>query len=80
VQPLLHARADAVDLLQLQPEQHLRQVGFGDENEAVRLLHIGRDLAEEHIGRDADRAGEAFADLRAQSAFELVSTACRMRS
>jgi hypothetical protein len=31
-------------------------------------LHVGRELAEKHIGRDADRAGEAFADLLAQGA------------
>jgi hypothetical protein len=34
------------------------------------FLQIGTDLAKKHIGRDADRAGEAFAELVAQSAFD----------
>ena len=44
---------------------------MGDDDEPVRLLQIGADLAEKHIGRDADRAGEALADLLAQGAFDL---------
>jgi hypothetical protein len=54
-------RADAVDVLQFETEQNVRQVVVGDDNEPVRFLQIGPDLAEKHVGRDADRAGEAFA-------------------
>lgn len=35
------------------------------------FLQIGADLAEKDIGRDADRAGEAFADLLAQGPLDL---------
>jgi hypothetical protein len=31
-------------------------------------LQVGADLAEKHVRREADRAGEAFADLLAQGA------------
>jgi hypothetical protein len=57
VQPLLHARADAVDLLQLEAKQKLRQVGRGDDDEAVRLLHVGTDFGQKHIrlARDGRR-------------------------
>src|SRR5882672_9906786 len=61
VQPLLHAFADAVDLLQVEPEQDARQILGCDDDQAVRLLNVGTDLAEKYVGRDADRAGEAFA-------------------
>jgi hypothetical protein len=63
VKSLLHARADAVDLLQFEPEQNLRQIGLGDDDQAVRLLHVGRHLAEKHVRRDADRTGKAVTNL-----------------
>jgi hypothetical protein len=65
MQPPLHARADAVDVLQVEAEQDIGQVVLGDHDEPVRLLQVGSDLAEKHVRRDADRAGEAFADLLA---------------
>jgi hypothetical protein len=71
VQALLQARADAVDLLQLEPEEDVGQFVVGDDDQAVRLLQIGTDLAEKNIRREADRAGEAFADLLAQGALHL---------
>ena len=77
VEPLLHARADAVDLLQFEAEQNLRQVGLGDDDQAVRLLHVRGDLAEKHIGREADRTGEALADLGAQGGFEFEGELAR---
>ena len=79
VQPLLHARADAVDHLQCQAEQNLRQVVFGDDDQPVRFLQVGTDLAEEDVRRDADRTGEAFADLVARGAFELERELARGR-
>jgi hypothetical protein len=66
IEPLRHALADAVDVLQVEAQQNFRQVLLGDDDQPVRLLQIGADLAEKHVGRDADRAGEAFADLVAQ--------------
>ena len=71
VEPLLHALADAVDFLQFEAQQNLRQVVLRDDDQPVRLLQVGPDLAEKHVGRDADRAGEAFADLLAQRPLEL---------
>jgi hypothetical protein len=44
---------------------------MGDDDQPVRLLQIGADLAEEDIRRDADRAGEALADLLAQRPLDL---------
>jgi hypothetical protein len=66
MQPLLHPFTDAVDLLQFEAEQDVRQVVFGDDDKPDGFLQVGTDLAEKHIGRDADRAGEAFADPFAQ--------------
>ena len=40
-------------------------------DQPVRLLQVGPDLAEKHVRRDADRAGEAFADLVAQGPLHL---------
>ena len=71
MKPLLHARADAVDVLQLEAEQNSGQVVLGDDHQPVGLLQVGPDLAEKHVRRDADRAGEAFADLLAQGPFHL---------
>jgi hypothetical protein len=62
VQALLHARADPVDLLQFEAEQNLGQVLLRDDDQPVRLLQIGADLAEKDVRRDADRAGEALAN------------------
>jgi hypothetical protein len=70
VKPLLHARADAVDLLQFEAEQNVGQIIAGDHDEAVGFLQIGTDFAEKDVGREADRAGEALADLLAQRAFD----------
>jgi hypothetical protein len=52
--------ADAADLLQLEAEHHLRQIGIRDDHEAVRFLQVGAHLAEEDVRREADRAGEAL--------------------
>jgi hypothetical protein len=76
---MLHARADAVDLLQFEAEENIRQVVFRDDGEAVGLLQVETDLAEKHVGRDADRAGEAFADLVAQRAFDFERELARDR-
>ncbi|MGA8754756.1 MAG: hypothetical protein WB611_00255, partial [Stellaceae bacterium] len=57
VQALLHALADAVDLLQFEAEQNVGQIVMGDDDQPVRLLQVGADLGEKDIGRDADRAG-----------------------
>jgi hypothetical protein len=54
VEPLLHARADSVDLLQFETEQNLRQIVGGDDDQPIRLLKIGTDLAEKHIRRETD--------------------------
>jgi nucleotidyltransferase/DNA polymerase involved in DNA repair len=53
--PASHALSDAVDVLQFAAEQNFGQVIFGDDDQPVRLLQVGPDLAEKHIGRDADR-------------------------
>jgi hypothetical protein len=75
----MDARADAVDLLQFEAEQNLGQVILGDDDESVRLLQVGAHLAEKNIGRDADRAGEALADLLAQGALDLQRELARDR-
>ena len=79
VEPLLHARADAVDLLQFEREQYVGQLVGGYDDQAVRLLQIGADLAEKDVRRDADRAGETFADLLAQNPFDLERELARHR-
>jgi hypothetical protein len=71
VKALFHALADAVDLLQLEAEQNAGKIVMRDDDQPVGLLEIGADLAEKHVGRDADRAGEAVADLLAQGALDL---------
>jgi hypothetical protein len=79
MQALLHALANAVDVLQFEAEQNVRQVVFSDDNEPVRFLQVGPDLAEKHIGRDADRTGEAFAKLLAQGLFDFERKLARNR-
>ena len=79
VQALLHALADAVDLLQFEAEQNVGQIVMGDDDQPVRLLQIRADVAEKHIGRDADRAGEALADLLVQGALDLQCQFARDR-
>jgi hypothetical protein len=79
VQALLHALADAVDLLQFEAEQNLRQIVMRDDDQPVRLLQIGADLAEKDAGRDADRARKAFADLLVQRALDLQRQFARGR-
>ena len=71
MKPLLHALADAVDVLQFETEQNPGQIVMRDDDQPVRLLQVGADLAEKDVRRDADRAGEALADLLAQGAFDL---------
>ena len=73
-----HALADAVDLLQFEAEQNVGQIVMGDDDQPVRLLQIGADLAEKDVGRDADRAGEALADLLAQGALDLQRQFARL--
>jgi hypothetical protein len=70
-EPLLHALADAVDILQREAQQNVRQIVERDDDEPVRLLQIGPDLAEKDVWRQADRAGVAFADLLAQGPLDL---------
>ena len=71
VKACFHALANAVDVLQFEAEQNLGQVVVRDDGKSVRLLEIGTDLAKKDVGRDADRAGEALADLLAQGALDL---------
>ena len=52
---------------------------MGDDDQPVRLLQVGADLAEKDVGRDADRAGEAFADLLAQGPLDLQRQFARDR-
>jgi len=79
VQPFFHARADAVDLLQFEAEKDVGQVVFGDDDKPVGLLQVRTDLAEKDVGREADRAGEAFTDLLAQRLFHLEREFARGR-
>jgi hypothetical protein len=78
-EPFFHPFADAVDLLQFEAEQDVRQLVLGDDDKAVGLLHVGGDLAEKDIGCEADRAGEAFADLVAQRPLDLERKLARDR-
>ena len=79
VQALLHALADAVDLLQFEAEQDAGEIVVRDDDQAVRLLQVGSDLAEKDVRREADRAGEAFADLIAQGPLHLQRQFARNR-
>jgi hypothetical protein len=58
-------------VLQLEAEQNPGQIFTGDDDKAVRLLQVGTDLAEKDVGREADGAGEALADLLAESPLDL---------
>ena len=50
MQPLLHARADAVDILQLEAEQDSGQVVLGDHDQPVRLLRSDPTLPRNTLG------------------------------
>jgi hypothetical protein len=79
VKPLLHARADAVDLLQFETQQNIGQIVLRDDDQPVRLLQVGTDLAEKDVRGDADRAGEALSHLVPQRAFNLERKLARDR-
>jgi hypothetical protein len=57
----------------------MSEVVGGDDDQSVGLLQVGAHLAEKDIGREADRAGEAFADLIAQGLFDFERELARKR-
>ena len=66
-QPPLHVAADARYVAGPQRAQLLVQRAGLEQRQAVGLLHVGRHLGEDAIGRDADRAFQIVADVRRQS-------------
>jgi hypothetical protein len=72
-------RADAVDLLQVKAEQNVGQIIPSDDDQPVGFLQVGPDLAEKDVRRETDRAGEAFADLLTQGAFDFQREFARGR-
>ena len=63
VQPRLHARADAGKVGQSQPEQLVRQILGVQNDQAVRLLHLGSDFGEERVQPQPHRAVHVLAHL-----------------
>ena len=57
---LLHPRADAGEVGQLQVHQLAREVLATQDGEPVRFLHVGRDLGEEPVRAEPDRAPHPF--------------------
>jgi hypothetical protein len=66
-QPALHLGADPGDLAQLEVVEAVRELIGGEHHQPVGLLQIGGELGEQPVGRDADRTGQAFADIRADA-------------
>ena len=52
-------RADAVDEADRLSRQKRRGLVLAEHGEAARLVHVGGDLGEELVGRQADRDGDA---------------------
>ena len=73
VEALFHGAADAVQGAELEAVQPLRQFVLADHDEAVGLLHVGRGLGEEAVGRDADRAVQHVADLVVDRLLDLLA-------
>lgn len=51
-----HARADAAQIIEMKFMDFFRQIGIGDGDQAVGLPGIRRQLRQQAIGRQADRA------------------------
>ena len=58
-----HARADAVEVTQLQRVEASRQRVGRDGHEAVGFLHVAGGLGEEAVGSQPDRTGQQRTDL-----------------
>jgi hypothetical protein len=72
VKSTLHARADAVNVGQVEAVQNVGQIILGNDDQAVRLLHVATDLTEEQAGSKPDRAGHAVANQFADGPLDLV--------
>ena len=59
LQPLQHAFANALHVLQLQGVQPLGQLGLFNHHQPIGLLHVRRQLGQQRVGRNADRAAKA---------------------
>jgi len=66
IEPFFHACADAVDLLQFEAKQDVRQVVFGDDDKPVGFLEVGTDCFGAY--RRPSHAREACACLGAKRA------------
>ena len=71
-QALFHAVADARNVAGLQVQQLSRQIFARQHGEPVGLLHVGRELGEQRVHRQADGRGEAFTDLFMNGVFYLL--------
>ncbi len=65
VQAFLHARADAGQIAQRQVHQRARQQVLGERNQAVGLVHVGGDLRQVAVRREADGAAQCCSDMLA---------------
>src|SRR5665213_3084209 len=80
VEPLFHARADPVYVLQFEAKQDVRQLVVRDDDQPIRLLQVGADLAEEHVRRETDGTGHALTDLLTKRALDLERQCTRRRN
>ena len=72
-QPPLHLGADA-RRCRAAAARRARAAGRRrlEHDQPVGLLHVGRELGEQPVGRDADRTGQAFADVGADAGLDPV--------
>lgn len=54
LQPLEHALANALYIGQFEGVQATGQLGLFNHHQAVRLSHVGRQLGQQGVGRNAD--------------------------
>ena len=66
MQALQHFAAYAHEMIELKFQQRMRQIGLLDHDQAIRLDHVARSFREEGIWCNADRRGDALAQLLRQ--------------
>jgi hypothetical protein len=71
MQPRFHARGDAGQVGELQRIENMRQIFLSDQRQAVRLLHVGRDLGQEPRRCDPDGRIQTLADFLLDARFHV---------
>ena len=71
-----HLGADARDIPYLQVKDGAGQLLNRQNDQPIRLLHVGSELGQQLVRRNADRARQAFSDLALDFALDVLRQLC----